>query len=443
MNVRLSNKSIIYPLVLAFLLLAFGFPSSLSADTQQSNVRIAVRAHSGNEIAIKKWSATADYLSKAIEGYSFTMLPIVEFDEMRKIVDNQEVEFILTNPAAYIDLEINHGATRIVTLINRRGKDSTDKFSSVIFTRSNRKEIKGLDDIRGRSIMGVHREAFGGWWMALGELKKNGIEPDRDCSEVLFGGEQESVVFAIRDGKADVGTVRTGIMERLAQIGEIDLNDFKILGRKDDGFVLPHSSSLYPEWPLARLKNTPHSLAQKVAIALLEMEPDNEAALAGNYTSWTVPLDYTSIHDLLKKLRVGPYKEYGKVTFKDTIKKYWYWIALIIIGGLASILTTAYVTRINKQLNLAQSKLKREIEVREKLISKLQKALNEIKTLRGILPICSYCKNIRNDKGYYEQIEGYIHKHSGVDFSHTICPTCLKEHYPEDYTSFYSGKNKE
>jgi hypothetical protein len=140
-----------------------------------------------------------------------------------------------------------------------------------------------------------------------------------------------------------------------------------------------------------------------VAIALLEMEPDNEAALAGNYTSWTVPLDYTSIHDLLKKLRVGPYKEYGKVTFKDIIKKYWYWIALIIIGGLASILTTAYVTRINKQLNLAQSKLKREIEEREKLISKLQKALNEIKTLRGILPICSYCKNIRNDKGYYEQ----------------------------------------
>ncbi len=70
-------------------------------------------------------------------------------------------------------------------------------------------------------------------------------------------------------------------------------------------------------------------------------------------------------------------------------------------------------------------------EEREKLIEELQKALAEIKTLRGILPICSFCKNIRNDEGYYEQIEGYIHKHSGVDFSHTICPTCLKKHYPE------------
>lgn len=67
-----------------------------------------------------------------------------------------------------------------------------------------------------------------------------------------------------------------------------------------------------------------------------------------------------------------------------------------------------------------------EIE-RDKLIEELQTALSEIKTLRGILPICSYCKNIRNDEGYYEQIEGYIHKHSGVDFSHTICPECYKK----------------
>jgi len=68
---------------------------------------------------------------------------------------------------------------------------------------------------------------------------------------------------------------------------------------------------------------------------------------------------------------------------------------------------------------------------REKLIVELQKSLDEINTLRGILPICSFCKNIRNDEGYYEQIENYIHKHSGVDFSHTICPKCLSEHYPE------------
>ena len=61
----------------------------------------------------------------------------------------------------------------------------------------------------------------------------------------------------------------------------------------------------------------------------------------------------------------------------------------------------------------------------------LQQALEEVRTLRGILPICSFCKTIRNDDGYYEQIESYIHKHSDVDFSHTVCPGCMKEHYPD------------
>lgn len=79
------------------------------------------------------------------------------------------------------------------------------------------------------------------------------------------------------------------------------------------------------------------------------------------------------------------------------------------------------------------TKQKQQEKEREGIINNLTKSLEEIKILRGILPICSYCKKIRNDEGYYEQIENYIHKHSGVDFSHTICPNCMKKHYPEDY----------
>ena len=68
---------------------------------------------------------------------------------------------------------------------------------------------------------------------------------------------------------------------------------------------------------------------------------------------------------------------------------------------------------------------------REKIIEKLQKALAEVKTLSGLLPICSHCKKIRDDTGYWNQIEAYIHKHSGTEFSHGICPECARKHYPE------------
>lgn len=68
---------------------------------------------------------------------------------------------------------------------------------------------------------------------------------------------------------------------------------------------------------------------------------------------------------------------------------------------------------------------------REQLITQLQEALAQIKTLSGLLPICASCKKIRNDKGYWQQIEEYIGAHSEAEFSHSICPQCMKVLYPE------------
>ena len=74
--------------------------------------------------------------------------------------------------------------------------------------------------------------------------------------------------------------------------------------------------------------------------------------------------------------------------------------------------------------------LKAERE-RDRLISELTEALAKVKTLSGMLPICSHCKKIRDDKGYWNHVETYIRQHSEVEFSHGICPECLKKHYPD------------
>lgn len=68
---------------------------------------------------------------------------------------------------------------------------------------------------------------------------------------------------------------------------------------------------------------------------------------------------------------------------------------------------------------------------RENLIAKLNDALAKVKTLSGYLPICSSCKKIRDDSGYWNQIETYVKKHSEAQFSHSICPECSKKLYPE------------
>ena len=68
---------------------------------------------------------------------------------------------------------------------------------------------------------------------------------------------------------------------------------------------------------------------------------------------------------------------------------------------------------------------------KDQLIVKLQEALENVKKLSGLIPICSNCKKIRNDEGYWKQIEGYISEHSEARFSHGICPDCAKKIYSE------------
>lgn len=82
-------------------------------------------------------------------------------------------------------------------------------------------------------------------------------------------------------------------------------------------------------------------------------------------------------------------------------------------------------------LGIFYMKSKLANQEKTKLITKLRTSLAEIKTLSGLLPICSSCKKIRDDKGYWEEIECYITAHSEADFSHGICPECIEKLYPD------------
>lgn len=85
-------------------------------------------------------------------------------------------------------------------------------------------------------------------------------------------------------------------------------------------------------------------------------------------------------------------------------------------------------------ISMALYKHKMESE-RKELIQELQISLAKIRTLRGLLPICASCKKIRDDKGYWNQLEQYIQAHSDVEFTHSVCPECLPKLYPELYNN--------
>jgi hypothetical protein len=91
-------------------------------------------------------------------------------------------------------------------------------------------------------------------------------------------------------------------------------------------------------------------------------------------------------------------------------------------------------TRIDErthELKKTNEKLQHEIIERKQTIGELKQTLNEVKILRGILPICSYCKKIRDDQGYWNQLELYLMEHSRAELSHSLCPECAGKYYPD------------
>ena len=92
-------------------------------------------------------------------------------------------------------------------------------------------------------------------------------------------------------------------------------------------------------------------------------------------------------------------------------------VSIVILAGSIS----------QNMANKITTALEREKEIN----NKLESSMKEIKLLRGILPICASCKKIRNEKGYWDQVEAYISKHSEAEFSHGICPECEKKLYSE------------
>ncbi len=106
---------------------------------------------------------------------------------------------------------------------------------------------------------------------------------------------------------------------------------------------------------------------------------------------------------------------------------------------------TAELSKVNEQLQQDIAERKSAEQERENLICELKEALANIKTLKGLLPICAWCKKIRDDKGYWKKVETYIREHSDASFTHGICPDCLKKESPETYEEVFKThiENKE
>lgn len=363
----------------AVLSLAAGAARSAAADV--GDVTVGVLAYRGTETAIRMWTPTVDYLSDTVTGHRFRLLPL-SLEEVAAALDQDRLDFVFTNPGHYVELEAGFGITRIATLVNVRYGKPTKSFGAVIFTRAGRADIRRLSDLRGKVFEAVDEGAFGGFQMAWRELADAGIDPRADLRELRYKGfPQDAIVLDVLHGKADAGTVRTDVLEGMAEQGRIDLAKIRVLNQQPgDEFPFMRSTRLYPEWAFAKVRTTPDPLARDVAVALLRMPADHPAARQGEYAGWTVPMNYQPVHELFRQLKIGPYAQLSRFTLSDAIQRYWYWFVLIMLVVLFSI---SFNILVKRQVVRRTAELTREVAIRQRAEEESRTLLNENRFLIG------------------------------------------------------------
>ena len=363
---------LIFPICMLCLFLWMQPSISQASKDNQDTIYIGVLAKDGKQACFSRWEPTAEYLEMTTD--CVVQIVCLEYGELPAAVDEGQVDFTITNPSLYVDLESRFGATRITTLKNRRLGVGHIRFGGVIFRRSDRIDMQTLEDLKGKKFMAVDELAFGGWLVSLRYLLEKGVNPYKDFKELLFGGRHDAVVFAVQNGVADAGAIRTDTLERLDRRGEIDLEDFTVftdITDKKREFPFLLTTRLYPEWPLAKMEHTKEHVAKAVGLAMLKMKPNSRAAIASSSMGWTIPLDYHSVHECLKILKKGPYKDLGVITWRQLYRQYRSWI----FGGLVIVLllsgAVSHVFLLNRRLHATMVLLDLEDRRRQQVIADL------------------------------------------------------------------------
>ncbi len=342
---------------LAILALLLGLLVLPRGPAEADEVRIGVLAFQGSERAAQDFAPTVAHLGRALPAHHFVLVPL-DLAGIAEAVAAKSVDFVVTNPGNYVDLESRFGVTRLATLESRQRQPPTDTVGSLVIVPNRPDRPRRLADLAGRRLAVVAADAFGGWRVIWREMDEAGVAPSSLAALVETGFPMETVIDAVRSGRADAGVIRACLLEDEIARGHVRPDEFAVVAeRPTPGFPCRLSSRLYPDWPFARLTGTSPDLAKAVTASLLSMAPVEGRA-------WTAPQDYTSVHALFRRLAIAPYAHLAQTTFYGFVRAHWHWF---LAAGLAIAWWVVHVARVETLVRRRTAELTREIQEREKV----------------------------------------------------------------------------
>jgi phosphonate transport system substrate-binding protein len=236
--------------------------AEVSLKKETYTITYAYLPQYSHSVSYARHNGLVEYLKKE------TGLPIKQifpdtFDEHMKMVGQEKIDISFSNPVAYVKMAHRYGTWAFARIIEEDGKAD---FRGQIICRTDNQAIHSIEDCRGKRWIAVDPTSAGGYLFGLGHFYDNGIKKE-DFPEIAFapgpGGKQEKVVLAVHAGKYDIGTVREGTLDVVAE--KVDTSEIRVIA----------NTQWYPGWLYAARKGLDSTVVSKVREALLRLDPEN------------------------------------------------------------------------------------------------------------------------------------------------------------------------
>ncbi|MBW7471457.1 diguanylate cyclase [Marinobacter sp. M216] len=307
-----------------------------------------------------RYEPLTGYLSEAIG--KPVELKLLNQRQINRALASNRLDFIVTNPSHFLMIRSERSLTGVLATVMRTWQGtSTTSLGGVIITSARRTDINSLTDIRGKSIATPGEHFLGGYQAQVLELMEVGLDVRRE-NRIKLVDSHDRVIRAVLAGDADVGFVRSGLLEELTVSQPALMDQLQVVNEQQlTGFPFRVSTRLYPEWPLVALPHVDSRIIRRTASALFALEENAPVARAAGIAGFSPPADYQSVEYLARELRIAPYDQVPELTWIDALHQYRIWVFTVLILVMLLVTSTLWLAKRTRQLSVEQGRLRRLI----------------------------------------------------------------------------------
>lgn len=302
------------------------FSSQIYAET----IHLGILNTSGNEAENVLYAETACVLKDKLKPRNVEV-STYDLPGLEKAIAAGKLDFFISNPGFYVSSRQKLDTTALASQSNQFFGRPDRALGSVFVVPKQSSHIFSLRDLRGKSVCAVAPNAYGGLYIALGELNRRGFDPDKFFSSIHYSSyPMPKVLEELKAGKCEAAIVRTCLLEELSASGQIKENEFRVIEPRPS-LSKEHcirSTELYPGWVFAATKNTSEALRKETTKILFSLP-----AVQGN--EWSVPRNFADLDNLYKNLKVGHYEYLRNWDWKEFIRNYWSFILIVFVVMIA------------------------------------------------------------------------------------------------------------